>query len=176
MALIDVGADCIGRAADIAPYTTYIDKNNPANATGTITDVCIWAATNLANCEVAIFQEVAADTFTTRSDIAIGAVVAGAARHFVVNLAIVTGDFIGVYFTAGGIERDYSGAGHWYKAGDNIACTSVVFALVANQSLSVYGTGATAPAGWTGKISGVTNPAKIMGVAVGSIAKVKGVA
>ncbi len=31
-------------------------------------------------------------------------------------------------------------------------------------------------AGWTGKISGVTNPAKIMGVAVADIAKVKGVA
>jgi len=30
--------------------------------------------------------------------------------------------------------------------------------------------------GWTGKISGVTNPAKIMGVAVANIAKVKGVA
>ncbi|GAI27798.1 unnamed protein product, partial [marine sediment metagenome] len=36
---------------------------------------------------------------------------------------------------------------------------------------------ATAPAaGWTGKISGVTNPAKIMGVDVANIAKVKGVA
>lgn len=34
----------------------------------------------------------------------------------------------------------------------------------------------TPPVGWTGKISGVTNPAKIMGVAVANIAKVKGVA
>lgn len=34
----------------------------------------------------------------------------------------------------------------------------------------------TAGPGWTGKISGVTNPAKIMGVAVANIAKVKGVA
>jgi hypothetical protein len=31
-------------------------------------------------------------------------------------------------------------------------------------------------AGWTGKISGVTNPAKIMGIPVANIAKVKGVA
>ena len=30
-------------------------------------------------------------------------------------------------------------------------------------------------AGWTGKISGVTNPAKVMGVPVANIAKVKGV-
>jgi len=34
----------------------------------------------------------------------------------------------------------------------------------------------TPPPGWTGKISGVTNPAKIMGVAAANIAKVKGVA
>lgn len=33
-----------------------------------------------------------------------------------------------------------------------------------------------APLGWTGKISGVTNPAKVMGVAVANIARVKGVA
>lgn len=33
-----------------------------------------------------------------------------------------------------------------------------------------------APPGWTGKISGVTNPAKVMGVEVANIAKVKGVA
>ena len=32
------------------------------------------------------------------------------------------------------------------------------------------------PVGWTGKIAGVTNPAKIMGVDVANIAKVKGVA
>ncbi len=32
------------------------------------------------------------------------------------------------------------------------------------------------PLGWTGKISGVVNPAKIMGVDVANIAKVKGVA
>lgn len=35
---------------------------------------------------------------------------------------------------------------------------------------------APAPVGWTGKIAGVTNPAKIMGVDVANIAKVKGVA
>lgn len=32
------------------------------------------------------------------------------------------------------------------------------------------------PPGWTGKISGVTNPAKVMGIAVANVAKVKGVA
>lgn len=39
-----------------------------------------------------------------------------------------------------------------------------------------WGLVAYVAAGWTGKISGVTNPAKIMGVDVANIAKVKGVA
>lgn len=41
---------------------------------------------------------------------------------------------------------------------------------------SIYCNYTEAVAGWTGKISGVTNPAKVMGVAVANIAKVKGVA
>lgn len=171
---IDVGSDCIDRPTDLASGYTNIDKNNPANASGTITNVCIWAAVNLANCEVAIFQEVAADTFTTRSNVAIGAVTAGSAQNFAVSLAIVTGDYIGIYFSAGLIEKTTAGENRWYKSGDHIPCTSVLFSVSGAAQLSVYGT--SAPAGWTGKISGVTNPAKIMGVAVGSIAKVKGVA
>lgn len=41
---------------------------------------------------------------------------------------------------------------------------------------SIYCTYAAAPPGWTGKISGVTNPAEVMGVAAANIAEVKGVA
>lgn len=40
----------------------------------------------------------------------------------------------------------------------------------------LYGEGAAPPTGWTGKISGVVNPAKIMGIPVENIAKVKGIA
>lgn len=41
---------------------------------------------------------------------------------------------------------------------------------------SIYCTYEAAAAGWSGKVSGVTDPAKVMGVDVANIAKVKGVA
>ena len=40
----------------------------------------------------------------------------------------------------------------------------------------IYALSSLAALGWSGKISGVTNPAKIMGVDKANIAKVKGVA
>lgn len=56
--------------------------------------------------------------------------------------------------------------------GKNPSSTSYVFCI---SLLSLWAT-AVGAGGWTGKISGVTNPAKIMGVDVANIAKVKGVA
>lgn len=46
----------------------------------------------------------------------------------------------------------------------------------ADDGTSRAGDTPAAPVGWTGEISGVTNPAKVMGVDVANIAKVKGVA
>ena len=40
----------------------------------------------------------------------------------------------------------------------------------------IYALSSLAALGWLGKVSGVTNPAKIMGVNAANIAKVKGVA
>lgn len=44
------------------------------------------------------------------------------------------------------------------------------------EDFSIYCDYTAAVVGWTGKISGVTDPAKVMGVAVADVAKVKGVA
>jgi len=49
------------------------------------------------------------------------------------------------------------------------------YALISSTiAISLYGTGAPV-ADWTGEVTGVTNPAKIMGVAVADIKKVMGV-
>ena len=73
---------------------------------------------------------------------------------------------------------------HYYRydAGDvnQGACHDVVYPDFPNpfgsvtphdEKMSIYATYTS----WTGKISGVTNPARVMGVAAGDIAKVKGV-
>lgn len=46
--------------------------------------------------------------------------------------------------------------------------------VIANNVLSIWD--APSEPGWTGKINGVTNPAKINGIPVANIAKVNGIA
>lgn len=173
MAAIDVGGEAINRAYSYIEGRTLVAKDNPANATGKITTVEIWAFEQLLNCEVAIFFVVSGDNLSTRSTVAIGTVAAGSKQTFPVDLDVEAGDYIGIYYTDGKIEIDDSVAGMWEKEGDYIPCINEAFGAVAYVP-SLYGIGAEV--GWTGKISGVTNPAKIMGVGVANIAKVKGIA
>jgi len=176
MAAIDIGAQVGAAAIDPTPVATIIAKDNPANLSGKITDVEIHADVALTDVEVATFVEGVANTFTTRDTELIGDVGIGITHH-VVDLDVVAGDYIGICATSGELRSDGAGgAGLWYVAEDQIPCTDKLFALLANRIMWVYGTGAELPAGWTGKISGVTNPAKVMGVGVANIAKVKGIA
>lgn len=124
---------------------TFILKDNPANASGRITSVEIWANTNLSNCEVATFYETATDEFSTRDTHTIGSVTAGSKQTFPgLDITVETGDYIGIYCSGGNIEQDISGqAGEWYKSGDYIPCTTTAFGFAANETFSVYGTGTT---------------------------------
>ena len=65
----------------------------------------------------------------------------------------------------------------WYPS-SNIPTTRLDYIFIEGTAspFNIYFDYLTLPVGWTGKISGVTNPAKVMGVDVANIAKVKGVA
>lgn len=171
---IDIGTEAIDRVKNIGIYT-LINKGNPANASGIITSVEIYAGVlGLLNCEVAIFYEGESNIFTTRSNVSLGTVEAGYSQHDV-NLAVETGDYIGIYYSAGSIDRVLTGGvGFWYLEGDYIPCTDQEFTPLADNILSLYGSGEEVTE-WTGKVSGVTNPAKVMGVAVANIKSVIGV-
>lgn len=138
---IDIGAPAIDRASSFS-VKTIVSKVNAANATGTTTSVEIWANTNLENCEVAMAEEVAGNTFTTRSNVAIGAVTAGSKQTFSgLSLAVVTGDFIAMNYTAGGVESEAAGAGSEWKTGDFIPCTNESGFTASTHTISLYGTG-----------------------------------
>jgi hypothetical protein len=138
---IDVGSEAINRST-YNNEGTSVDRNNPANASGTITSVEIYANSAMSNVEVATFFVVSGNNLSTRDSEAIGSVAAGYTTH-TVSLNIVTGDCIGIYFSAGGLDRDTTGGGFWKNAGDQIPCTNVLFTLTANGTLSIYGAGAT---------------------------------
>lgn len=137
-ARIDVGSAATDRAnASFSGYT-FVDKNNSANATGKISRVEIWAYENMTGCIVATFSADGND-LTARDSYEIGAVAAGSKQTFSVNLDIESGDYLGIYFESGAIERDSYGEGYWLLSGDYTDCTDTTFGFTADRTISVYG-------------------------------------
>jgi len=150
---IYIGAPAINRGTVFTQYTTI--NNNPANESGIINSVEIWSDTDLANCEVATFYRPDPsgfpNNFTTRDTYYIGVVLDDAKRTFSVDLDVEAGDYIGIYYTTGTIERDNKGCdGMWAKSGDYIPCTNINFYNYATSAISLYGTGTT-EVGWSHK-------------------------
>lgn len=142
---IDVGESASDRGNSMTSGLTTIALDNPANADGTIDTVEVWAYSNISNMEVATFAESGGD-YSTRDNETLGAVTAGSKQTFSgLDMDVVTGDFIGCYYTAGSLERDGSGyAGVMYKSGDYIPSASNSYSLASGDTLSLYGTGTEA--------------------------------
>ena len=146
---IDIGSPAINRDGYLDMAWTYIDLTNPANASGKITSVEIYARANynLANCEVATFFLVSGSNYSTRGTHTIGAVTGGSKQTFSgLDIEVEAGDFIGIRFSSGHLEFDTSGGtGILYKSGDYIPCTNETFSVYdANGILSLYGAGGSA--------------------------------
>jgi len=69
----------------------------------------------------------------------------GVATRTSISLDVEIGDYIGIFYKSGILERDLSGGlGMWYiDTADHIPCTNQAFSAVANQIYSIYGSGAT---------------------------------
>lgn len=175
MAAIDVGPGAIN-GDNSGGASTHIALGNPANASGTLTVFEIWAYLDLGSVKIGTFYG-SETSWTNRDYETIGSVASGLKQTFSgLNCDVQTGDCIGVYFATGRIEANSTGSGgRSIKDGDQFDAGTVSDYTVQSNTLppSLYGTGVTA--GWTGKINGVTNPAKINGIAVANIAKVNGI-
>lgn len=158
---IDIGAAAINRGAT-AGYYTLIATENPANDTGTIDSVGIYAYNNLSNCEVATFEEVDTNTFTTRDSETLGTVTAptdDTPQTFSgLDMDVTAGDYLGMYYSSGEMEIDTSGSGIWLvlDRADYIPCTSQEFYFLAGRTLSLYGTGETAAGPTAQAVGGAT--------------------
>jgi len=175
---IDVGSLATDRGSSHANLWTKIDTTNPANATGIIDTVRTWYETAATGFYVGTFYLVSGTDYKCRDSVSIGNVASGSEQTFSgLSENIESGDFIGCYETTGRIEFDTSGGSGLYRIKEYQIdpANQATYALAGSYPISLYGTGTEAAAGWTGKISGVTNPTKIMGVATSGITKVKGV-
>jgi hypothetical protein len=143
MADIDIGSAAVDRASDASNAYTYALYDNPANASGSITSVEMWAYYSLSNCEVATFVAEGSNVFSTRDSETIGSVTAGSKQTFSgLAMDVETGDYIGGYWSAGLLERDNIGySGYAYLSGDHIPCSSVTFSTIGNRTMSLYGEG-----------------------------------
>lgn len=148
--MIDVGTLVSGSEKVGYPNFTFVNKSNPANKTGKITRIEIYAYANLSNCKVATFYRPDPTGFpnnlSTRDTEIIGIVISGSKQTFEVDLNVVEGDYIGIYFTAGYLcsVPPYSGYdGRWYIKADKIPCTNQTFEVpeLPGDTVSIYGTG-----------------------------------
>lgn len=144
---IDIGADAIDRLSSGVVTWTRIGKDNPANASGTITSVEIWAYTEISDCIVGTFYTTNGNTLKCRDSEAIGTVTAGSKQTFSgLSIAVEAGDYLGIYGTAGAIERHTSGYnGIWAIGGEYIdPGDEATFNWYAGDAISLYGTGTEA--------------------------------
>jgi len=140
---IDIGSGATDRDPGLAAPRTIVDKNNPANETGTITSIELWVNISMTDCKVATFYVVSGNILSTRDIHTIGEVIAGSKQTFSgLSLKVEKGDYIGFYSSTGKIEQNSSGGlGMWYSAFDRIPCENEGFSYVGNYLTSIYGKG-----------------------------------
>jgi len=142
---IDVGPGATDRASSTAAGYTYIDKNNPANASDKVDTFEVWAATSMTGTnKVGVFYVVSGDSYKWRAGATIGTVTSGAKRTFTgLSISVTTGDFAAIYFSVGTIEEATSGGtAVYYKNGDVFYDSPELFLLLGTgYVISIYGTG-----------------------------------
>jgi len=79
---IDIGEEAKDRQSTTTSGSTRINMGNPANASGTITSVEIWAYSNLEGVVVGTFYTTNGDTLKCRDSATIGAVTSGSKQTF----------------------------------------------------------------------------------------------
>ena len=154
MAAIDVGAACSDRSADTDGPRTLIQQDNPANLTGTIDQVKVWATINMTDTEFASFIDEGSANFSTNGDTNGSniTVTAGACRTFTAGVhftafAISQNELLGAWWALGNIERGAGGGGYNRLGTDEIPASSVNFPLFAGGIVSMLGSGEEAVGG-----------------------------
>jgi len=143
---IDVGTEAIDGDFYFVP-STCISKSNPANASGKITSVEIYAYENMTGVIVATFYRPdptgQPNYLVARDNYEIGSVTAGSKQTFTVELDVEAGDYLGIYFSAGSIERISSGDDIWRLSDNHTETTGESFNLHSGLDIALYATGFT---------------------------------
>ncbi len=154
---IDIGGGATNRTASLTiTNVTRVDKNNPANDTGTLDTWKLHLAADGTAVEVATFYVVSGNNLSTRDSEAWGAVASGSVQTLTVGVEteVQTGDYAGVFGTGGTIDAlaSVAGVGIWSAGGDKIPCTNTAFVSDVNWFISIEASGATPSVGFIPRI------------------------
>lgn len=147
MGLIDIGPGAIERSSGYGEGKTVIDLTNPANDTGVLDTVEVWAYSNITGFKIGTFSG-SGTSYDDRDYATIGSVSAGSKRTFTgLSIDVVTGDFLGVYCATGLVMLIPAGySGLYQRSGDSFGSSSNTYSLRSGDAISIYGTGATSTA------------------------------
>ena len=143
---IDVGADCINRTNSFSGNYTVLSIDNPANAAGIITNVCIWLANHSGedSSYVGTFYLISGTTYKCRDAENVGILYAGE-NNKTVSLNVEIGDLIGIFcgnmFDL--LEKDTAGfSGVYYNMLNKcIVDNETSYTLTPDYAISLYGSG-----------------------------------
>ena len=143
---IDIGSPAIDRTSTLTDDYTRIILDNPANDTGLLTTVEIWAYLIMHGCRAGTFYGSGA-SYTSRDSNVIGDVTSGSKQTFSgLDISVTSGDYIGAFWSGGSIERSIFGsAGMYYKEGNQFGQGTQTYDFASGDTLSLYGTGDTEP-------------------------------
>ena len=145
---IDIGADAIDRPSQFASGWTIISMDNPANATGILTSIEIWAVSDITGLIVGTFYTINTNTLKCRDSEPIpGTILLGSKVTKAVSISVEAGDYIGCYFTDGLIDRSTFGyAGLWGLMAESIdPGDEADFDTWPGDAISLHGIGETQP-------------------------------
>jgi hypothetical protein len=143
MAVIDIGSDASNRSSDFG-VATFVTLNNPANDTGVLDTFEVYLASNVSGLKIGTFSK-SGDYFTPRDFEGIGIASSGSKQTFTgKNCDVSSGDYLGVYYTEGKIDKDNTGGDgvYYYISGDGFGGT-YIYTLLNGDIMSAYATGTT---------------------------------
>lgn len=147
-----MGHEAIDRASSLNGAFTRLQGNVVANLDGIIDTVEIWANVDMENVFIGIMHLLSGTTYKCRSATGnMGTVLAGAKRTLTVNLTVVAGDCLAVYFTAGAIDQGGSGGAIARTVDDVNACIvdaeTVIDSFPGDVPMSLYASGLSSGGG-----------------------------
>ena len=122
MAVIDIGPGATDRASTFNFKYTWIGLNNPANDSGVLDTIEVYAVNNnIKETKVGTFSQRDTNKFTNRDYESLGTVTYGSKQTFTgLNCDVVSGDYLGIFYTDGQVERDLTGFAGVYYYSSNI--------------------------------------------------------